>query len=280
MKDVFYINSKNQKIDFMQPPYYLETGDFFNFNWKYDSVSSLTIGGEITDFTKEIQEFSLNLAIINYGRRPFEYYLNMLSEVTEYDVVNKTPGKLYIGEQYLSCYIIASEKKEWEADCSFISCEQTVCTEYPLWIAEKKYQCLADNNETPEETKFLDYPFDYNYDYAGKVKGNEIVVNNHYTSCNFMAYIYGPVTNPNFWVGNHLYEVETTLDSKEYMVIDSVKKTIRRVRTNGLIVNEFNNRNKKSSIFEKIPEGNNVLSWTGNFGIDLILFQERSEPKW
>jgi alginate O-acetyltransferase complex protein AlgI len=33
-------------------------------------------------------------------------------------------------------------------------------------------------------------------------------------------------------------------------------------------------------VFEKIPSGNNIVVWDGNWGFDITLFEERSEPKW
>ena len=42
----------------------------------------------------------------------------------------------------------------------------------------------------------------------------------------------------------------------------------------------YNARNKLQSVFEKIPSGASVLSWEGDFGVDLTIFDERSEPKW
>jgi hypothetical protein len=51
-------------------------------------------------------------------------------------------------------------------------------------------------------------------------------------------------------------------------------------RNDGTTVNHFNDRNKASYIFEKIPPGNNAITWPGGFGFDVILMEERSEPKW
>ena len=39
-------------------------------------------------------------------------------------------------------------------------------------------------------------------------------------------------------------------------------------------------RNKDSYIFEKIQPGTNYVIIDGDFGVDIILMEERSEPKW
>ena len=47
----------------------------------------------------------------------------------------------------------------------------------------------------------------------------------------------------------------------------------------GKEINLFDYRDKTQSVFERIPGGNLRLNWTGTFGFDLTLFEERSEPR-
>ena len=49
---------------------------------------------------------------------------------------------------------------------------------------------------------------------------------------------------------------------------------------NGTIVNIFDSREKKKSVFEKIKSGKNNVSWSGKFDFLLTIFEERAEPKW
>ena len=39
-------------------------------------------------------------------------------------------------------------------------------------------------------------------------------------------------------------------------------------------------RYKKESVFEEIQPGQNELTWSGDFGFDVLLYHKRSEPDW
>ena len=279
MMDIYYINSEGVRLDLLKPPYMLQTGDLFDYEWGYESVDTSALSGRITDFTRGITKKNLTLSILNYSKDAYYTAINVFHEATEVDVLETSPGKLYIGEQYLQCYIIASEKTEWENDIELLDNDIEIVAEYPFWITEQKYEFKPSTNEQTGE--YLDFPFDFPFD----LMGDEIGVGNinfeHYSSCNFLMTIYGPCTNPRITVNGNLYEVKTKLDAGEYLLIDSREGTVLRIRTNGIPVNEFDNRNTESgSIFEQIQPGYNLVSWDGSFGFDMLIYLERSEPEW
>ena len=92
--------------------------------------------------------------------------------------------------------------------------------------------------------------------------------------------IYGAVDNPQVTVNDYAYQIMTSLESNEYMQIDSRNNTVLKYLANGVVQNVFDLRNKERSIFEPIPSGNLMVTWSGNFGFDITLFLERSEPVW
>ena len=61
---------------------------------------------------------------------------------------------------------------------------------------------------------------------------------------------------------------------------DENGEPVIKVLDNGQQVNIFDLRDKTNSVFEPIPGGNINLIWSGAFGFDLTLYQERSEPRW
>ena len=62
--------------------------------------------------------------------------------------------------------------------------------------------------------------------------------------------------------------------------MDSAQQTVTKYMTSGIKVNAFNNRNFADSVFRPIQTGRQEVSWNGRFDFDLILLEERSEPKW
>lgn len=279
MMDIYYVNSKGIRLDLLKPPYMLQTGDIFDYEWGYESVDTSALAGRITDFTRGIKEKSLTLSILNYSREAYYKAINAFHETVEYDVLNKTPGKLFIGEQYLQCYIISSKKTEWENDIELLDNDIEVVAEYPFWITERKFEFKPSTGEQTGE--YLDFDFDVQFDLLGDEKGVGNIDFEHYSSCNFLMTVYGPCTNPRITIGGNIYEVKTKLDTGEYLLIDSRAGTIYRVRVNGIKVNEFDSRNtEEGSVFKKIQPGYNLISWDGTFGFDLLLYVERSEPEW
>jgi hypothetical protein len=82
------------------------------------------------------------------------------------------------------------------------------------------------------------------------------------------------------YVSGHLYQVNCDVGVGEYLTIDSVSKKIFLTANDGSTTNVFNMRNRDSYIFEKVPPGINSVILEGDFGVDIILLEERSEPKW
>lgn len=278
MKDIYYVNSAGVKIDLMAPPYMLQTGDLFNYAWDYEKVESSSISENITNFTSGVKEMELTLSIMNYSRESYQNAIDHFFEVAEYDVAKRTPGKLYVGDQYMQCYIIASEKTDWEYDIELLDNKITLASEYAFWIKEKFFTFVPSAKEKTGD--YLDCPFDCPFDLMGDEIGTGSVTIDHYDTCNFLVNIYGACTNPRIKIGKNLIGVTTKLDKNEYLTIDSRDRSVVRTRVNGVEVNEFDNRYKEGSIFDKVEPGYNLVSWDGSFGFDLTVYTERKDAAW
>lgn len=278
MKDIYYVNNRGVKLDLLKTPYLLQTAELFDYEWKYESVESSAVSGRITNFAKEITERPFTLSILNYSRESYEAAINRFFETVEYDVLNKTPGKLYIGEQYQRCYFIASEKTGWEYDIELLDVDGTYVAERPFWITEQNYTFNPSSGDPMGE--YLDFPFDVPFDLMGDAAGIGNIQIDHYATCNFLLTVYGPCTNPRISIGGNIYEIETKLDTGEYLQIDSLAGTAIRTKVGGQRVNELNNRAKEYELFSLIQPGYNVVSWDGSFGFDIVIYIERSEPEW
>ena len=102
----------------------------------------------------------------------------------------------------------------------------------------------------------------------------------NFKPCNFKMVIYGYAENPSVIIENHVYQVFATVYEGEQLEINSFNKTVVKIGRIGENTNLYNFRNKIQSVFEKIPPGTSRLAWSGGFGIELTLFEERGEPKW
>lgn len=271
-----YVNSKGTEINLNYGPYKMLVSDLLDYEWETVEASE-----QITGFQKNISEKTINIDIIKNTEKSARILMNDLTNIFETDIVNFEQGKIYVDDYYLPCFIFSSEKSNWETDF-LISCEYGIVTDYPYWIKEETYSFEKGNAiDTDIETVsiFLDYPYGYLYDYTFD-GAKKYLMNNHYTSCGFKMIIYGPCLNPSITIGGNKYEIITSILEGEYLEILSAfhKRTIKKVGINGEITNEFANRN--GNPFQLIPSGSNIVSWDGEFGFDITLYQERSEPKW
>ena len=278
MYDIYYVGAQNnEKINFCQWPYMVTGGDLFDGD--YDSVDE---NDHIQEFERKITDYSLDIEI-NARGGAFQKAVDYLEDVAEKDIINVTPGKLYVGNSYLKCWLTGTWKDRWVNDLFSISNSLTVTSDYPYWITEESFSFLRAS-QSGAVSPWLDYPYDYPYEYS-KVRNVQYIQNSNYTASGFRITIYGPCINPLIRIAGHVYELQTTLYESEYAIIDSSTRyskdrKIVKVKADGSQEDIFNSRNKASDIWQKIPAGRSIVSWNGAFGFDVVLFNERGTPRW
>lgn len=269
-----YVNSEGVEVILNKEPYKVLVSDLTD----YDNVE-IESNGKIAGFVKEITERKLNIDIISSSKETTQELCNKLNAVFEKDIYNDVAGKIYINDYYMRCFI-KSCKKSKRGNGVIRSYEYTLITDYPFWIKETTYQYLP---EPPEAVKYTDletgimfpeFPFDF-----APVRGEKILENPSFADSNFIMIIYGFAESPQVSIAGHPYRVETTVYEGERLIIDSKKGTVKKIGRLGEVVDCYNARQKDYSVFQKIPPGLNVFQWSGGFGIDITLFDERSEPK-
>ena len=278
--NIYYENTQGKRISLSQWPLVVQEPErLFSYQWNYDTTGDSDKNGRIKSFFSGITEKPIPIAVFADNEQEFFEALELLHEITVVDILARKKGRLYIDDQqYMSCYIYASEKEEWDWQLDYIDITVTLLTDYPFWITEQKY--LLRYIVSPDKL-FLDYPYDYPYDYASEHDTHRDTINNtHYSDCHFLAIFYGPCTDPSLVVDAHPYSVTVTLEDGEYLRLDTRDRTITKVTVTGDEINEFNNQRRDVSIFEKITPGMHTVTWNGTFGVDMILYEERSEPKW
>lgn len=274
--EVYYMNHRGQKIDLGRPPCQLQIEGIRDYSKKYEGENN-----KVSRIYSDIATMQATVTIEAGSESEFYTAANNFFEITEIDTVAEVQGKLYIGDHYISCNVIASDKTYWKETFRGMENAVKLLIPYPFWCREV-HKKFAKGNPASVRTagEYLFYPIPYPYRYS-LPRDSAYLENDHYAACNFRMTIYGPCVNPALRINGHLYEVMTTLYTGDYLEIDSKNGTVTQYRADGRQINRFNQRNKESDLFKKIPDGVNVVSWTTEaFGFDLIIFQERSEPKW
>lgn len=271
MRDLYYVNSRNQKLDFTQFPYLIkDMEELADFDSDYEIQNSRI------SFSKGPAEISLVLNISANTQEDFGDAVNYFFEVTQFDVLNNSFGRLYYGSQYVECNITGSTKKDWCMGVPYMMNYIRLVTTKPYWVIEHSYHFESSDIISTNNKR---YAYKYKYRYANGL-ANLSITNEHFSECNFRIIIQGPVVKPVINVGGYRYYVDAVLEENERLEIDSASETIYKIMSTGIKVNMFNNRDKKNSVFRPIQPGYQEISWSGKFDFDIVLYEERSEPKW
>lgn len=267
---IIYTNHLNEQIVFGEMPYFANYSDLRDYSWEYTSASN-----RILSFNKKIKQYKLPVVIMCSNEEEAFQRRNALFEITEKDVLAKQQGTLQIGDYTLQCYVQASKKTKFLESKKYMEVQLTILTDKPYWIKENTFMFRKSTNDN----EYLDFPFDYPYDYKNSLALMKFI-NTNFTASNFKIIIYGAVENPKLLINSHTYEVTTQLVANETLTIDSINKTIEQVSVAGTKYNKFNDRNKDSYIFEKIASGSCAVLPNEKFDFDIIIYEERGEPKW
>lgn len=275
MMEIYYLNARGEKLNLVEWPYRIQTGDLLNYKKEY-YFSESSHGANILGFNTKISEKSITLTVSATDKKEYYAALNRFFDVVDSDTLSLTPGRLYFNGQYMRCYIFGSEKTEWEYGCNFLDNVISIVSGKPLWITEKALHFLPGGQSIQYVRS---YPYDYPTDYSPVVLKDSIV-NDNYSATDFRMTIYGPVVNPSVSIGENVYHVLTDIQAGEYLIIDTREKVVEQYDGTGGMVQKYNGRDKTHEIYAKIQPGVNTVLWDGAFGFDITTFAERSEPKW
>ena len=277
--DIYYLNGAGKKLNFTRIPYLMETGDLLDFDWQYNSTTNHnSFGGKISGFTKAIASKTINMSIFAWSEVAYKQAMNELVDAIEYDLIRVSPGKLYVNGNYLRCYITAGKFEGWESPVDFINLELTITTEYPMWITEREWNFTPGSASVKNGKR---YPGRYPYRYAsGAASG---IINQPSNSpAHFRLIMHGPVADPQCRIDGKTYGVvDTILGEDDYVVIDSDQNTVTLYSADGTSQNIYNKRTRGgNSVFQRLPSGVLDVHWAGGFLLSIVVFEERSVPRW
>lgn len=274
MLDKFtYTNHLGEVITFGDFPYFANESDMRDYQWSYDADLTRFERGTVT---KQLQVYVVG----NYDTAI--QAKDRLYEIIEKDVLAMKKGTFQIGDYKMNAYVYGSSKSDYLTNRRMLAVDLAIVTDTPQWKSEQTFSFVPN-----EATEAVDYDRDYfqnrGYPYGYMFKQtNESIDNDSFFACGFRLIIYGAVTNPMITIGGNIYRVDVTVAAGEYLEIisDGTTKTITLHKAGNVKQDCFAYRYKPQSVFTKIESGIQDISWNNEFGFDLILLKERSEPKW
>lgn len=271
-----YTNSQGKTFDLLSNGLMrLKTGNFHSYSWKAIGTTQ-QYGIKLDRFVKDAYEYKATIVFKGLSSQR-KAMINEFHEAMTVDIINKTPGRIEFEQNYIECFIITTNT--YPDDASHMTLNDIVIwAPYPFWIQKLEKQFYPQSEI--KEGGGLDFSTDFPFDFASENAGTALWYVDHYAPSNFEMIIYGPCLNPRVLINGYPYQIFTELESSDYLVLDSKKHTIVKHLANGSTSNLYNSRQFSPSVFAKIPRGDLVFNWNGEFGFDLTLYIERSEPKW
>lgn len=281
LEKITFVNHIQEEMSWGEYGIYVNSNDLHDYSWDCTSDNN-----KISSFNKGVVTKAIPIIICCDSEDEGLALKNRLLEITEKDVLALEHGKIVIGDYYLKCFVTGSKKSNYLLNKGYMETTLTITTDYPQWIKEtrtsfqKNGSVFSDGSEESGSGKRnLDFYVDFPYDYMSEMKGRTLN-NTGFVGVNFRLIFYGAAINPVIFINGHAYQVNCQIEENEYLTIDSISKTILLTKSDGAIENHFHQRNRESYVFEKIPAGNNAVNWDKTFGFDVVMFEERSEPKW
>lgn len=273
LEQLKYKNHMNEVFEFGKDGIFVDMNDLHDYEWTVTKK-----GNRIASLDRAISKRKLPITIICETEEQGIAARNKLLEVTEKDVLALQHGQVILGGYYFRCFVTKSAKSNYLTTKRYMTVTLTLTSDFPYWVKEETFgfRKLGELNDGGQD---LDFHFDYPFDYFSGMS-SEGLSNAGFVGTNFRMIIYGACSDPAVYVSGHLYQVSCEVGANEYLTIDSVAKKVYITANDGTVTNVFNLRNRDSYIFEKIQPGQNTVTWDGDFGIDVILLEERSEPKW
>lgn len=269
MPDLKYVNHLNETIEFYSENYFVDSYKIRDYAWNYDKDFN-----KIKNFNRiGVGSKKLTVSVLASSTQAAFTLYNSLFETFEIDVLAQSPGKFYIGDYYFTGFVSESAKSSYSSSQNLLTLDLTIISDTNIWTRETSYSFLKDQLISGHG-----YVYGYPYNYASSA--NKSFSNDSLADSNFKLTIYGAASSPSVYLGGHLYSIETDIESNEYLVIDSKNKTAQKVQADGTRVSVLAYRDRDNYIFQKIPTDLVSVSWNNNFGFDITIFDERSEPKW
>ncbi len=280
IKGIYYENGQGTQIRLDGKNIRVKESDLRDFSWNYSLTNKPSgYGSRINRFMRPASEKSLGVVVRGNSREECISTLNALHAATEADITRGKPGRLWLDGQYLICFLgVASTVNKWTGGFHFLEKTLSVLAVYPFWYTEVTQAFRAGEiDASPYGKRYRGrYPYQYGTGYA-----NKTLYNDHHSETPAIITIYGPCEDPQIYIAGNLYGLaDVGAGEGERIVIDQLERTIYRVAIDGEKTNLFDYRVKTHDIFVPIPSGDVSVQFSGEFGFDVTLMQQRSEPKW
>lgn len=128
LEKIKYVNSRGESLVFGEHGIYVNENTLRDWEWEYNDTY-----GRIRGLRRKKDERTLPVQIWAENEVRGVAIKNRLHDITEVDVVAGSPGRLYVGDWYLPCYVVKSVKGEYLASKRSLAVTLTLAVDSGSW---------------------------------------------------------------------------------------------------------------------------------------------------
>lgn len=255
--------------------------------WAYSLASK-----GLKNVTRKARELTLTVKVLPTIAADATASMQNLMDMADGDMAASNPGWLYFGKSshpniYNTWFSRAFiTKTKWKKVTSgLLEVELTVVMCDGLWRHLAGMQEFFAWSSSGDGNGDLPYDLPSDLAYPKTVRR----LNNPSSSpCEFVASLFGPVSNPHFKIGDNKYAFSITIPDGGRLDVTSFMgdKSITLTRENGDKTNEFACGSRSSGsgsgeyCFELVQPGEQVVTIPGNWTLTVDLYEVSGSPRW
>lgn len=122
-----------------------------SYEWSYTLTNRVTgMGGIASNFARWPRNFTIEVRLRGYTKQQFIDQINTLHSVIDADCVDEQPGRLYVDDQYMVCFLaVAGATPVHPKTGNFATVELTVLAVEPYWCTEETTRLAANGSGEP-----------------------------------------------------------------------------------------------------------------------------------
>lgn len=281
--DIAYVNRLGERVEFGgsdESLHYMEH-ELRDWEWSWRTG----VAGRVTGFSRRPPKprqitFPVGIAA---GTAPEGIGLrNRVELIGDVDVAAGEPGRLYVGDWYVRCWIVGCEPTDYWMDDRFAELKLTLLAEQSGWVREVLSAFVPETGET--EVSGTDFPLDFPFEFA-RGRTSTTAYNSGTSPQDLLLRVYGPASNPEVSIGGNVYRVNTDVPAGYRLEVDSMAKTVRLIASDGTGADAYGAREPGAEgsgtyIFERIAPGASTVAWGNDFSFDLVRYEVRMACPW
>lgn len=281
--DVTYVNGLGERLELGGDERSLHYMEHELRDWKWEW--STGVAGRVTGFSRrgsKPRELRLPVGIAaETGTEGIELR-NLVESVGDRDVAAREPGRLYVGDWYMRCWIVGCSPTDYWMDDRFAELELTLLAEQRGWVREDPHAFAPETGD--EGASGTDFPLDFPFEFA-RGRTSKTVYNAGTSPQDLLIRVYGPATDPSVSIGGNDYRVNVDVPDGHRLEIDTMARTVRLVAPDGSWTDAYGHREPGAEgsgtyVFERVAPGASTVAWGNDFAWDLVLYDVRMACPW